>query len=217
MHPDYEYSYSPCDCETLPPVSEFFRAPCRVVPDMPEVCVLRAPRKRIGRGKEGTVHLLLLPRGAPPMALKLFDRGNSTNQRCRSVDNHLDFLRMYRYTGMVPRLYGTGHASYHVRFIAMEYIDLSLYEPLPKANQEIRNYGAQMLRASPEVGSWSDMYKKGNFLYNRQNENRRVVFLEGGTRDHPWVFDTTHPRAETGASYTLRPCQSRWPKHLRTA
>lgn len=185
---------------------------CHLVPNQPDLCVLSVPRKRIGRGKEGTVYELLLPAGYLPMALKLFDRGTSQKQRERSFDQHHEFLRLYKHTGMVPFLYGAGHGGRlgdPVLFLAMEYIDLALYEPLPRANDEIRRYGCQMLRGNPynNASSWSDMYKRGNFLYNRQNENRRVVFLEGGAKNHPWSLgeDTGLAEYEGPSGYPLRP------------
>lgn len=133
------------------------------------------PRRVLGRGKEGTVLCVDTPRG--PLAVKRFDKG-SQQQRDRAYERHLQFLKLYAQTGMVPELITAGEQD-GVKTIVMEAIVDGVET---RATREVEEQAAAL--TGPD--NWSDITKQGNFLLRRDG-SRPVVFLEGGTRNHPWT------------------------------
>ena len=134
---------------------------------------MACPRKVLGRGKEGTVLCVETKNG--PLALKIFDKG-SLAQRKAAYRRHLQFLRMYSNTNLVPMLVNFAERD-EAPVIAMEMIPGFTPEP----TEEVRRQ-ADALTAP---NRWSDIARKGNCICS-PDPLRPIVFLEGGTMNHPW-------------------------------
>jgi hypothetical protein len=134
---------------------------------------MSCPRKVLGKGKEGTVYCV--ETNGRALAVKVFDKGSEA-QRVRAIKRHREFLRRYAKSNLVPRLYGEGED-----WLAMEVIPDSYVAT--KATAEVQRLAAEMTGQD----RWSDIEKTGNFLLSTErNPARPVVFLEGGTCNHPW-------------------------------